>query len=81
MNDNKTNKASNDYLKCPFCNGNLIWSSDSNASDVCDEYDESDTAVVSYYLCSKCGRDYEVFEPKESDRMGEYKDYWNNIPK
>ena len=68
-------------LKCPFCDGDLIWSSDANASDVSDEYQEEDTAVVSYYLCSCCGRDYEIFEPNKEAREGQYKDYWNSKTK
>lgn len=66
------------HLKCPFCDGDLIWGSDSDASDVCGEYEEDDAAVVSYYLCSRCGRDYEIFEPRREDREGAYKEYWNH---
>ena len=64
------------YMKCPYCGGKMMWGSDANASDICEEYEENDTAVVSYYICSRCGRDYEIFDPKESDRKGEYKNYW-----
>ena len=64
-------------LKCPFCDGDLIWNSDCDVQELCDDYDEDDTAIASYYLCSRCGRDYEIIEPKEEDRMGEYKEYWS----
>lgn len=63
-------------MKCPFCKGDMIWGSDANASDICDDYSETDTAVVSYYTCSRCERDYEIFEPPQEERTGQYKEYW-----
>lgn len=64
-------------IYCYFCGGELQWSGDANASDVSGEYREDDPAVVSLYTCARCGRDYEIFEPDEDARMGEYKDYWH----
>ena len=63
-------------LKCLFCDGELAWDSDSNASDSFGEYEEDDTAVVTYYHCEKCGRDYEICEPPREERESTYKDYW-----
>ena len=66
-----------DGFKCLFCGGDLSWGSDSNASDVSAVHSEDDTAVVSYYTCMRCGRDYEIVEPPKEEREGQYKDYWN----
>ena len=66
-----------DTLICPLCGGALQWDSDQNAADVCDGYDENDTAVISYYTCGKCGRSYEICDPPKKERENEYKDYWN----
>ena len=65
-------------LKCPFCDGDLHWSSDANASDTYSEYEGDDEAVLSFYKCAKCGRDYEICEPTKEEREGEFKDYWVN---
>ena len=65
-------------MKCPFCGGELAWNSDFNANELYDgEYSEDDPAVVSYYTCTRCGRPYEVCEPAQEEREGEYSEYWN----
>ena len=65
-------------MKCLFCGEELIWSQDFNCSEISEEYEEDDTAVASYYLCPKCGRDYQIMEPTKEDKENEYKEYWNN---
>ena len=65
-------------MKCLFCGGDLAWDSDANASDAFGEYGEDDSAVVSYYHCVTCGRDYEICEPRKEDRETIYKDFWEN---
>ena len=62
---------------CPFCGGRLVWDSDENANVIHSEYGEDDTAVVSFYHCSNCGRDYEISEPCEEERNGEFARYWD----
>lgn len=47
------------------------------ARDHCTGYEDDDTAVVSFYHCKRCGRDYEIAEPCEEERNGEYSSYWN----
>lgn len=65
-------------LKCLFCGGDLCWESDSNANDTYAEFSESDSAIVSYFHCTKCGRTYEICEPTEDERNSTYNEYWNN---
>ena len=65
-------------LKCLFCDGQLCWDSDENANNVFAEYDETDSAVVHFYHCLKCGRSYEICEPVKEERRTTYKEYWND---
>lgn len=46
------------------------------AKDFCMGYEDDDTAVVSFYHCSKCGRSYEITEPNKEERDSEYAAYW-----
>ena len=67
------------YMKCPFCGGELAWNSDFNASELYGgEYSDDDPAVCSYYTCRRCGRSYEICDPVQEERDGEYSDYWNS---
>ena len=34
-------------------------------------------AIVRYYECSKCGRDFEIYDPTKEKRESDYKEYWN----
>ena len=70
-------EKSGNALRCPLCGGDLIWGGDAMASEICDEYSEEDTAVWSNYTCSVCGRYYEIYEPNEDERKGEYCGYWD----
>ena len=50
--------------ECFKCgNRSVVWSSDFDAEDC--GYEQA--GIVSYYTCSKCGSEYEVFEPLEND--------------
>ena len=64
---------------CPVCGGRLVWDSDENANEARTEYSEDDSAIVSYYHCANCGRDYEIADPCEEERKGEFAAYWDNI--
>ena len=68
-----------EFMTCPYCGGRMVWSTPDMAYELCDEYDEEDTAVVDYYVCQECGRDFEIYEPNEEARKTTYKQYWNNI--
>lgn len=73
----KEKKEEKEEMRCPFCGGNLIWGMCEMASEVSDDYEGDDEAVVSFCSCDTCGRDFEVYDPVESDRKGEYADYWD----
>lgn len=64
------------HFTCFFCGGALTWDSTEMACDVSSDYDDTDFATVELYHCSKCGRDYEIFEPNEEQREKEYRDFW-----
>ena len=40
------------------------------------EYDDDDEAVVNYFHCLHCGRDYEIVDPVREEREKNYTDYW-----
>lgn len=63
--------------KCFFCDSELIWNSDCNASDLYGDYDDNDTATIEFFTCPKCGRSYEVCDPTEEERRRDYNEYWN----
>ena len=65
-----------ELTKGPFCGGDICHGSDSPACEMYDGYEEGDDAIVSFYTCTRCGRDIEVTEPNENERNNEYKDYW-----
>ena len=66
-----------ELTKCPFCGGDISHDGDQPANELFDGYSEDDEAIVSFYRCKKCGRDIEVTEPTESERNGDYAEYWN----
>ena len=65
-----------ELTKCPFCGGDICHESDAPACEMYDGYEEGDDAIVSFYTCTRCGRDIEVTEPNENERNNDYKDYW-----
>ena len=64
-------------MTCPYCGGRMIWGSSCMANERVDGYEDEDTAVIDYYRCDTCGRDYEIVEPNETERETEYRAYWN----
>ena len=62
---------------CPLCGGRLIWGSAGMAYEGSDCFDEEDDAQVNWFLCERCGRDYEVVDPPREEREEKYSDYWN----
>ena len=56
MNDKK--------LTCPLCGGSLTNQGEELASNVKMEYQGDTTAKVRYFVCDKCHRDFEVYDPK-----------------
>lgn len=68
--------ANDNFPKCFYCGETLIWDSSANGSDISDDYEENDPAVVNYYHCPHCGRDYEVIDPVKEERESSYKEYW-----
>jgi hypothetical protein len=61
---------------CPFCDGPICHDSDALAAEMYDGYEEGDDALVSFYRCTRCGREIEVTEPSEKERETDYKEYW-----
>ena len=50
---------------CPYCGGNLSNQGEDLASNVKLEYQSCPNAKVHYLVCVKCGKEYEVYDPKE----------------
>lgn len=71
----KVRKSTTD-MKCMYCDTELVCTGCVNCSEHGD-YKDTDSAVISYFDCPKCGRSYEVWEPNEEDRNGRYNEYWN----
>ena len=65
-----------EHNRCPFCGGNIVWGSDENADDCYAEYEGDEEAIVSFYTCDKCGRQFEVSMPVKEERETTYKAYW-----
>ena len=40
----------------------MYWSQTESASEIIDEYADDNEALVNYYKCSVCGRDYEIVD-------------------
>lgn len=51
---------------CPYCGGNLSNQGEDFACNVKLEYQNSPNAKVHYLMCVQCGKDYEVYDPKEN---------------
>lgn len=67
-----------DHFICPFCGGLMYWSNTEMAYDASDDYEGDDLATINYFVCSRCGRDYEIVDPTQIDRETIYSEYWNN---
>lgn len=66
----------NIMFKCVLCGGPMIWDSCATANEISDNYEDDDDASVWYFHCSKCGCDYEVFEPNKNERQTTYREYY-----
>lgn len=62
-------------MNCCFCNAELIFAGSDMCCDVGD-YADDDTALVMYFDCPKCGRNYEVRDPRKEDRESVYREYY-----
>ena len=61
---------------CPFCGGEIALLGSDMASELFDEYEGDDLALVYYMKCRKCGREYDVVEPMKEEREYEYRKFW-----
>jgi hypothetical protein len=64
-----------DEKSCIFCGAKMVWAGNGQCCEHGD-YDDSDDAVINYYQCPKCGRNYEIWDPPQEKREEEYKEYW-----
>lgn len=60
--------------QCLYCGATLNFTGQEECNNHGD-YQDDDFAMIDYYNCPKCGRTYEVWEPKAEDR--EHLEYWN----
>lgn len=61
---------------CPLCGGELTWNSCAMRSQLSDDCTDDDPAMVYYYRCLRCGRNYEIVDPTKDERDGDYSAYW-----
>lgn len=71
-------KDNTSNAKCIFCGGDLSFDGQEMASHKSFNYDGDDEAMVHYFSCRKCGRDYEVLDPTKEVKKEGYAEYWNN---
>lgn len=64
------------WMVCPLCGGRLIQYGEAAASDWEGDYEGDDEALVSYLVCRRCGRDFEITDPTKEAREGEYREFW-----
>ena len=64
-------------MKCIFCGGELCWNNDFTRDEVFGDGDND--AIVGYYTCMTCGREYEVSDPCEEEKEGRYREYWKPV--
>jgi transposase len=55
-------------LICPYCGGHLTNQGEDLASNIKLEYQGDTTAKVHYLECDQCHRDYEVYDPKSTQK-------------
>lgn len=71
-------RENKDHFICPFCGGPMCWSNTDMAADMLDEYEGDELATINYFVCSKCGRDFEIVDSPQQERDTTYSDFWNN---
>ena len=64
-------------MKCPICGGKLCSQGQNPALKERWNYCSDNRAVMHWFSCSKCGRDFDVLDPLEEDRNNTYKEYWD----
>ena len=62
--------------KCLFCGAEMNISGQENCCDHGD-YEEDDPALITFMQCPNCGSDYEIWDPRQEEREGDYKPYWD----
>lgn len=66
------------WNKCFYCDGIASWQSDFSLDDLGYFREDDEDGIVSYYLCSNCGAEYEVVRKwridEEDEENGE--DMW-----
>lgn len=65
-----------DTLTCPFCGGQLSAQGQNPAWKEKWTYGADQRALVRWFACTKCGRDFEVCDPIEKDREETFNEYW-----
>ena len=53
----------------------MIYSGNDMCCDVGD-YADDDTALVMYFDCPKCGRNYEIRDPRKEERETLYSEFY-----
>ena len=64
-------------MKCPICGGTLYNQGQNAAMKEKWNYGSDNRAVMHWFSCGKCGRDFGVCDPLEEDRNDSYKEYWS----
>ena len=64
-------------LVCPICGGKLYAQGSNPAIKEKWNYGEDPRAVMHWFSCGKCGRDFDVLDPLKEDREDAYKEYWD----
>ena len=78
MSDDKKNKKDDYPYICVICGGHLAWDSSADAAECYGEFEGDDEAVINFFHCLRCGRDYEIVDPVKEEREKNYAEYWGN---
>ena len=53
-------------MKCFYCGGEVIYTNEEMLSDLYGaDLSEDEDSIVGFFTCSKCGAEYEVYQPKK----------------
>lgn len=64
--------------KCFYCDADLIWQSDVMMCEINDFYEGDEDSICTYYTCSGCGMNYEVYPPTKDELEKFYNESKNN---
>jgi len=64
-------------MKCPICGGKLYSQGQNPAMKEKWNYGSDNRAIMHWFSCGTCGRDFDVCDPLEEDRNDAYKEYWD----